>query len=291
MADAVDVAERAGGVRRLENKVAFVTGAARGQGRSHCVRMAEEGADIIAIDICEEVRGTYYPPSTPADLEETVRLVEALGRRIVAAKVDVRNDEALRQLVDEGVSKLGRLDVVSAQAGIGPLPMPAHEIPNDLWQTTVDITLNGSWNTAKVAVPHLIAGGRGGAIIITSTTGCMRGFANLAHHVSAKHAIVGLVRALAVELGVHSIRVNNLAPTTVATDMLLNEGVYNLFCPDKAPNATYEDFVEAGKIMHLLPIPFVESVDISNALVFLASDEARYITGITLPVDAGFTQH
>ncbi len=278
-------------MNRLENKVAFVTGAARGQGRSHCVRMAEEGADIIAIDICEPLPETGYPPSTPADLEETVRQVEALDRRIVYAKADVRDDQALKQVVDDGVAELGRLDIVSAQAGIGGLPMHGHEIPNDLWKTMVDITLTGSWNSVKVAVPHILAGGRGGAIIITSSAASLRGFPNVTHYVAAKHGILGLVRTMAMELGPHSIRVNNLAPTNVGTDMLLNQNAYNLFRPDKAPNATYEEFIEAAKHMHMLPIGHVEAIDVSNALVFLASDEARYITGISLPVDAGFTQH
>jgi SDR family mycofactocin-dependent oxidoreductase len=278
-------------MRRLENKVAFVTGAARGQGRSHCVRMAEEGADIIAIDICAQIPGVFYPLATPADLEETARQVEAAGRRIVFAKADVRDDAALKQVVDDGVAQLGRLDIVSAQAGIGHLPMPAHETPGDLWRTMVDTTLTGSWNAAKVAVPHMIAGGRGGAIVITSSGASLRGFANIADYVASKHGIVGLVRTMAVELGPHNIRVNNLAPTNVGTDMLLNQQTFNLFRPDKAPNATLADFTEVAKTMHVLPIPYVEAIDVSNALVFLASDEARFITGITLPVDAGLTQH
>ncbi len=278
-------------MNRLENKVAFVTGAARGQGRSHCVRLAEEGADIIAIDICEHLPGTEYPPSTPADLEETVCQVEAIDRRIIAAQVDIRDDAALKQVVDDGVAQLGRLDVVSAGAGIGPGPMLAHEIPNELWQVMIDVNLTGSWNTAKVAVPHIIAGGRGGAIVFTSSVASLRALPNMASYNAGKHGVQGLMRTLALELGPHNIRVTNIAPTNVGTPMLLQQGAYNLFRPDKAPNATYEDFVEAAKTMHVLPIPHVEAIDISNALVFLASDEARYITGITLPIDAGFTQH
>jgi SDR family mycofactocin-dependent oxidoreductase len=253
--------------------------------------MAEEGADIIAIDICKELPGVNYKPSTPADLEETASQVEALGRRIVFAQVDVRDDGALRQVVDEGVADLGRLDIVSAQAGISQDPGPLHELPNELWQAMVDVTLTGSWNAAKVAVPHMVAGGRGGAIVITSSVASVRGFANIGGYAAAKHGIHGLVRTLAIELGPHSIRVNNLAPTNVATDMLLHQEAYNLFRPDKAPDATYEDFVEAAKAMHVLPTPYVEAIDISNALIFLASDEARFITGITLPVDAGFSQY
>ncbi len=276
---------------RLENKVAFVTGAARGQGRSHCVRMAEEGADIIAVDICEPMPGVPFKPSTPADLEETARQVEALDRRIVYAKADVRDGAALRKVVDDGVAELGRLDIVSAQAGLSHVPMRMHEISDELWDVMLDTTLTGSWNATKAAIPHMIAGERGGAIIVTSSTASLRAHANIGHYVSSKHGLVGLVRTLAMELGPHNIRVNNIAPTNCATDMLLNQECYNLFRPDKAPNATYEDFVEAAKTMHALPIPHIEPIDVSNALVFLASDEARYITGITLPVDAGSSQH
>lgn len=278
-------------MNRLENKVAFVTGAARGQGRSHCVRMAEEGADIIAVDICEALPGVPYPGATPADLEETARQVEALGRKIVFAQADVRDDAALQRVVDDGVAQLGRLDVVAAQAGLSHVPMQAHEIPNELWQLMIDVTLTGSWNAAKVAAPHIIAGGRGGAIIITSSAASLKGHANIAHYTAAKHGILGLVRSMAVELGPHSIRVMNVAPSNVGTDMLLNQDAYNLFRPDKAPDATFDEFVESARSMHVLPIAYVEPVDVSNAIVFLASDEARYITGTTLPVDGGFTQH
>lgn len=278
-------------MNRLKDKVAFVTGAARGQGRSHCVRMAEEGADIIAIDICEPLPGVPYAAATPEDLEETVRLVEATGRRIIHAKADVRDDAALKRAVDDGVAQLGRLDVVSAQAGLSHVPMKAHEIPNELWQLMVDVTLTGSWNAAKVAAPHIIAGGRGGAIVFTSSAASVKGHANIAHYTAAKHGILGLVRSLAVELGPDRIRVMNVAPSNVGTDMLLNQESYDLFRPDKAPGATFDEFVEAARTMHALPIAYVEPIDISNAVVFLASDEARYITGTTLPVDGGFTQH
>jgi SDR family mycofactocin-dependent oxidoreductase len=278
-------------MHRLENKVAFVTGAARGQGRSHCVRMAQEGADIIALDICDSLPGMNYEPSTPEDLEETARLVRETGRRIVHAIADVRDGEAVKRVVDDGVSQLGRLDVVSAQAGIGQTSMSLTDFPDDHWRVMVDVTLTGSWNAAKAAAPHIIAGGRGGAIVITSSVASVKALANVGPYVAAKHGIHGLVRTLAIELGPHSIRVNNLAPTNVGTDMLLHQQAYNLFRPDKAPNATYEDFLEPAKAMHVLPIPYVEAIDISNALVFLASDEARYITGITLPVDGGFSQY
>ncbi len=291
MSEAVESREEPRGFRRLENKVALITGAARGQGRSHCVRVAEEGADVIAIDVCDAIPGVPYSASTQDDLEETARQVEALDRQIIAAKLDVRDRSELKRVVDDAVAELGRLDVVCAQAGVSGLPMLTHEIPDELWDTMIDITLTGSWNSVKVAVPHMIAGGRGGAIVVTSSVASLRGLGNNAHYVAAKHGLVGLVRSLAGELGRHNIRVNNIAPTNCATDMLLNQDCYNLFRPDKAPHATYEDFVEAAKARHTLPIAHIEPVDVSNALVFLASDEGRFITGITLPIDAGLTQH
>jgi len=277
-------------VGRVEGKVAFITGAARGQGRSHAVRLAQEGADIIAVDLCAPIRGLSYPPSTPDDLAETVSRVEALDRRIVAQQADVRDADALRRVVDDGVAQLGRLDIVAANAGIGSNPFPATDIVPEIWHDMIDITLTGAWNTCRVAVPHMIAGGRGGAIVITSSAASLKGYANIAHYTAAKHALVGLMRTLAAELGPENIRVTNIAPTQVATDMILNDETYKLFCPDKeAP--TREDFAEVSQAMHMLPTPWAEPIDISNALLFLASDEARCITATTLAVDAGVTQH
>lgn len=276
---------------RLTNQVALVTGAARGQGRSHCVRLAEEGADIIAIDVCEAIPGVPYFPATAEDLAETGRLVEALGRRVVTARADVRASKRLRTVIDDAVAELGRLDIVSAQAGISHSPMLLHEVPEDLWHVMLDVTMTGTWNTIRASVPHIVAGGRGGAIVVTSSLASVRGSANVGHYVAAKHGLRGLVRSMSRELGPHSIRVTNLAPTNVATDMLLNEQTYNLFRPELDPNATRADFEEAAKRMHSLPIPFIEPRDVSNALVFLVSDDARYITGITLAIDAGASQH
>lgn len=275
---------------RVEGKVAFVTGAARGQGRSHAVRLAEEGADIIAVDLCAEVRGMGYPAATPDDLAETVGLVEALDRRIVATQADVRDYDALRQALDDGVAQLGRLDIVAANAGIGSLAYAAQDISDEIWQDMIDVNLTGVWHTTKAATSHLVSGGHGGAIVITSSAAGLKGYANIAHYSSAKHGLVGLMRTLAAELGPHNIRVTSIHPTQVATDMILNESTYRLFVPDQE-NPTEDDFRAASQLMHMLPIPWVESVDISNALLFLASDEGRYITAVALPVDAGVTQH
>jgi (+)-trans-carveol dehydrogenase len=271
---------------RVEGKVAFITGAARGQGRSHAVRLAEEGADIIAIDICEAIPENPYPPATEEDLAETVRRVEALDRRIVAEKADVRNFDQLKAVLDRGVAELGRLDIVAANAGISGRFNRSEDIPDDEWSNMLDINLSGVWRTCKAAIPHLKAGGRGGSIILTSSDAGLFAYENISHYVSAKHGMVGLMRTLALELAPDMIRVNSIHPTTVDTPMVNNEAVFKLFRPD-LEHPTQDDFAEAATAMNALPIPWVEAVDISNAVLWLASDEARYVTGVTLPVDAG----
>jgi SDR family mycofactocin-dependent oxidoreductase len=271
---------------RLEGKVAFITGAARGQGRSHAVRLAQEGADIIAIDACEDQPNMPYPGATEQDLDETVRQVEALDRRIVAEKADVRSFEQLKSVVDKGVADLGRLDIVSANAGIGVSPTLAEDLSEEVWSDMLDVNLSGVWRSAKVAIPHIRAGGRGGCIVLTSSAAGLQAYPNAAHYVSAKHGVVGLMRTLALELAPDMIRVNSIHPTQVDTDMIMNEATMRLFRPD-LEHPTREDFAPASQSMNALPIPWVESVDISNALVFLASDEGRYVTGVALPVDAG----
>ncbi|WP_142138648.1 mycofactocin-coupled SDR family oxidoreductase [Acidovorax sp. SLBN-42] len=271
---------------RVEGKVAFITGAARGQGRSHALRLAEEGADIIAIDICEAIPENQYPPATEEDLAETVRQVEALDRRIIAEKADVRNFDQLKAVVDRGVAELGRLDIVSANAGIAGTFNRSEDIPDDQWRNMLDINLSGVWRTCKAAIPHLKAGGRGGSIILTSSDAGLFAYENISHYVSAKHGVVGLMRTLALELAPDMIRVNSIHPTTVNTPMVNNEATFKLFRPD-LEHPTAEDFGQAAMVMNALPIPWVEPIDISNAVLFLASDEARYITGVPLPVDAG----
>lgn len=273
---------------RLDGKVAFITGAARGQGRSHALRLAQEGADIIAVDIAEQMSTVPYAMGTQEDLDETVRQIEALDRRIVARKADVRDGEALRTAVDEGVAELGRLDIVSANAGIFSNGT-ADELTEEQWNDMIEVNLSGVWRTCKVAIPHLRAAG-GGSIIITSSTAGLQGYPNFAHYVSAKHGVVGLMRTLALELAPDMIRVNSVHPTSVDTDMIQNENLYALFAPDLEPNQrTREALGERFQAMNALPIPWVEPVDISNAVLWLASDEARYVTGVTLPVDAGST--
>jgi (+)-trans-carveol dehydrogenase len=270
---------------RVEGKVAFITGAARGQGRSHAIRLAQEGADIIAVDLCAQVESAPYPMSTPEDLAQTVKEVEALDRRIVATQADVRDYGALKAALDDGVAQLGRLDIVSANAGIASYGR-ADELPEQTWQDMIDTNLTGVWHTAKSAIGHLKAGGRGGSIILTSSTAGLKGMENLAHYVAAKHGVVGLMRTLALELAPDMIRVNSVHPTSVNTDMIQNDATYRLFAPDLA-NPTREQVGNRFLATNALPIQWVEPVDISNAVLWLASDESRYVTGVTLPVDAG----
>jgi (+)-trans-carveol dehydrogenase len=269
---------------RVEGKVAFITGAARGQGRSHAITLAREGADIIAVDIAAQIASVPYPMATPQDLAQTVKEVEATGRRIVATQADVRDYDALKQALDEGVAQLGRLDIVSANAGIVSYGR-AEDLAEQTWQDVIDVNLTGEWHAAKAAIPHLRAAG-GGSMILTSSDAGLKPLQNLAHYVAAKHGVIGLMRTLALELAPDFIRVNALAPTTVDTPMVMNEATYRLFRPD-LEHPTAEDMAEASRATNVLPIAWVEPVEISNALLFLASDEARYITGVALPVDAG----
>jgi len=271
---------------RVEGKVAFITGAAREQGRSHAVRLASEGADIIAVDICKPIENVVYPASTPDDLAETVERVEKLGRRIIASEVDVRDYDALESAVDAGVHELGRLDIAVANAGIGNAGNKLHKIPGHIWRDMIDVNLSGVWKSVKAAVPHILAGGRGGSIILTSSVGGMKAHPHTGHYIAAKHGVVGLMRTFAVELGQHSIRVNSVHPTQVNTPMALNDATFRLFAPDKE-NPGPEDFAPVSQMMHTLPVPWVETEDISNAVLFFASDESRYVTGVQLPVDAG----
>jgi (+)-trans-carveol dehydrogenase len=273
---------------RVEGKVAFITGAARGQGRSHAVRLAEEGADIIAVDLCGQIDSVPYGMATPDDLAETAKLVEEQDRRIVAAQADVRDAGQLQAAVEEGLSQFGHIDIVSANAGIVSYA-PAADMDEQTWQDMLDVNLTGVWRTCKAVIPSMIEAGRGGSIILTSSTAGLKGMANIAHYVSAKHGVVGLARTLANELAPHMIRVNTVHPTSVDTPMVGNEATFQLFRPD-LDNPTLDDMKELMLQMNALPVAFVDPRDISNAVLWLASDEARYVTGVALPVDAGALQ-
>jgi SDR family mycofactocin-dependent oxidoreductase len=271
---------------RVAGKVAFITGAARGQGRSHAIRLAQEGADIVVVDLCGQMATVPYKMSTPEDLAETLKEVEALDRRIVASQADVRDYGAVKAALDDGVAQLGRLDIVSANAGIFSLGTMA-DMDEATWQDMIDVNLTGVWHTVKAAIPHLRAAG-GGSVILTSSGAGLKANPNLGHYISAKHGVVGLMRTLALELATDMIRVNSVHPTTVDTDMIQNSAMYELFAPDLPESERTKDALAPrfGEL-NLLPIPWVEPVDVSNAVLWLASDQARYVTGVTLPIDAG----
>jgi SDR family mycofactocin-dependent oxidoreductase len=274
-------------VGRVAGKVAFITGAARGQGREHAIRLAEEGADIIAVDACTDIDGAPYPLATEADLDETAALVEKLKRRIVTAKADVRDVGALGAALQQGIDELGRPDIVIANAGISGSPAPAAMIEEAAWQTMLDINITGVWHTVKVAVPHM-SDGRGGSIVLVSSMLGLRGGGYMAHYASAKHAVVGLMNSLANELAPQWIRVNSIHPGNIQTPMIDNEQFHRTLRPDLAEPT----MADAGQIIgafHMLPVPYFEARAVSHAVLFLASDEAKYITGAALPIDAGAT--
>lgn len=270
---------------RLEGKVALVTGAARGMGRAQAVRFAQEGADVIAVDVCAPVEHSTTPGAAPEDLAETVRLVESLGRKICPFEVDVRDQRALDDAVAKGVEALGRLDVVCATAGISSSG-PAVEMSAERWQTMLDVNLTGVWRTCKAAIPHIVDGGRGGSIVLVSSIAGLRGLVSVGHYTAAKHGVVGLMKSLANELAPHRVRVNTIHPANTRTPMIQNPATMRTFCPG-VENPTQEQFEAGLQSMHLLPVAMIEPEDIANASLFLASDESRYITGVTLPVDAG----
>ncbi len=272
----------------LAGKVALISGAARGQGRSHAVRLAQEGADLILFDVCGPVLDQPgYPPATPADLDETVALATSAGARVHAAQADVRDADAVRSLTDDGVAALGGLDIVLANAGV-VAPAPAAATTTADWHAVVGTNLTGVWFTIAAALPHLTARGSGSIVITSSANGGIKAPPNLVAYAAAKFGVVGIMRTLAQELGPQGIRVNTVHPTAVATLMIHNEPTYRLFAPDVA-EPTEADVAPIFTAFHTLPVPWVQPVDVSNAIIWLCSDEARYVTGVALPVDAGLS--
>jgi (+)-trans-carveol dehydrogenase len=270
----------------LEGKVALVTGAARGQGRSHCLKLAEAGADIIAIDAgAPDPTVTYAMPSL-ADLEETGELVRKTGRRAVIGQADVADWDQMSAAVDAGVAEFGRIDIVCANAGIFTSG-EAWSLPEETWQRMLAVNLTGPWHAAKAAIPTMVEGGRGGSIIITGSTAATKGLPGMAHYAAAKHGVVGLMKTLAIELGPHRIRANVVAPTACGTPMLLNDEIRMLFGGGQMPSE--EDFVARNVETHLIPTPWIQPEDVSDAVLFLASDASKFVTGTVLKVDAGFT--
>jgi SDR family mycofactocin-dependent oxidoreductase len=264
---------------KLDGKVAFITGAARGQGRAHAIRLAREGADIIAVDICAQIGSVGYPMSSRDDLDQTVSEVEALGRRIVAHEVDVRDHDHLQKAFDDGLAEMGPVTIVVANAGIGPGGFTSAE---QQWDEVIGVNLTGVWNTGRVAIPSMISHGQGGAIVITSSTGGLTGSPSdvpgMLGYTAAKHGVIGLMRSWANFLAPHYIRVNSVAPTTVRTPMA-NNGDVSLIVTH-VPEL-------ANSLTNAIPVEAVDAEDVANAVAWLVSDEARYVTGTTLPVDAG----
>jgi (+)-trans-carveol dehydrogenase len=269
----------------LAGQVAVVTGAARGQGRAHALALAREGASIIALDACAPIATVPYPLPTKADLEETAGRAEALGSRVIHGAVDVRDLAEMEQFIGHAVADLGRLDIVCANAGIST-PSPTLEMTEETWQTTIDINLTGVWKTCKATVPHIVAGNRGGSVIITSSAATVMISGNIAHYTAAKHGLIGFMRVLAKELAPHRIRVNTLHPAGVRTPMIYNEPMYRLFRPD-LENPGKEDFEAAARSHNALGVPAVEPEDVSAAVVYLAAPSGRYVTGSTFMLDAG----
>jgi len=274
-------------VGTLQGKVAFITGAGRGQGRSHALRLAQEGADIIALDVCADAVETVpYGLATSADLEETVALVEATGRRIVAAEADVRDLGQVQKVVDAGLGELGRIDIVSANAGVGSWSV-SWEMSEQLWKDMIDVNLTGVFHTVRAALPSMVERGEGGSVVLTSSTAGLIGYQHTAHYTAAKHGVLGLMKVLAQELAPHHIRVNAVCPTTVNTPLVVNDATFELFAPDVA-NPGPDDVREAFAALNAMPdVPWIEPSDVSDAVAWLSSDAARYVTGIALPIDAG----
>ena len=264
---------------KLDGQVAFITGAARGQGRAHAVRMAQEGADIIGIDICQQIESVGYQMSKPDDLDETVRQVEALGQRMVALEADVRDVDALQEAFDTGVAELGPVTIVVANAGIGPSGAASAQTQ---WDEVLAVNLTGVWNTGRVSIPAMVENGKGGSIILTSSTGGITGspsdVAGMLGYTAAKHGVIGLMRSWANHLAPRFIRVNVVAPTTVRTPMARDGNVAEII--EHVPEL-------ALSLTNAMPVEAVDPVDVSNAILWLVSDEARYITGTVVPVDAG----
>lgn len=270
---------------RLAGKVAFITGGARGQGRAHALRFAEEGADIVVVDACTQIETVPYALATTEDLEETVRLVKERGTSVIGVQADVRDLSSLEHAHHLALEQFGKIDILVANAGVGSFGGAA-EITERQWQDVIDIDLTGVWKTARTVIPAMRDRVEGGSLILTSSVAGLVAFLNLAHYTAAKHGVVGLMRALAAELAPHNIRVNSIHPTTVDTPMIDNVETRELFLPG-VDNPSREVASELMKGLNALPVPWIEDIDVSNAALWLASDEARYVTGVALPIDAG----
>jgi SDR family mycofactocin-dependent oxidoreductase len=269
---------------RFDGKVVLITGGARGQGRSHALKFAQEGADVAFCDIASQLDTVPYPMSKPDDLQETVRLVEDLDRRCLGVTADVRDRGQLDAFAEQARTELGRIDFLLANAGIFSFSTVA-DMPDSTWQEMIDTNLTGVFHAMRSVLPAMLEQGYG-RIVATSSMAGKTGMANIAHYCAAKWGVIGLVKSLAQEVAANGITVNAVCPTSVDTTMIQNEAAYKLFLPDVAAPSR-EDAAPAFQSLNAIPVPWVETVDISNAMAFLCSDEARYITGETLAVAAG----
>jgi (+)-trans-carveol dehydrogenase len=271
---------------KLEARVALISGGARGQGRSHALTLAKEGADIIVFDICKQISSVEIAMARKSDLEETADMVRKTGRKVVAMEGDVRDTASLRDVVDAGLKQLGKIDIVVANAGILSFG-PTEALPDDVWDDMIAVNLTGVYKTVRAALPSMIERKKGGSIVLTSSTAALRPYANHIHYVAAKHGVTGIMRALAHEMAKHQIRVNCVAPAACHTDFIINPTVFQLFTGNG--NISEEDAIPAFKTLNLMDEPWIYPQDVSNAIAWLVSDEARFVTGITLPVDLGLT--
>ena len=268
---------------KLDGRVALITGGARGQGRSHARTLAAEGADIVIGDICESFPHTSYPGSTHADMQESVKLIEELDRRCVAVQTDVSTSDGARRLTEAAISEFGKIDILVINHGIVAGGVPTWELEEDQWDEELRVNLKGVWLMCKYVVPYMIERARGSIVMTASAAGLM-GYSNITHYTAAKHGVVGITRALANETAKLGIRVNAVCPTAVDSPMMDNEWAFSLF---GGPGGTREDQLAGTRSLNAQPVPLIAMQDVSNMVLFLASDDSRYITGLVHPVDAG----
>jgi len=272
---------------RFQDQVVFITGAARGMGRSHALAFAREGARLVVCDACKQYSSVPYPLATPEELAGLAHEIEMLGRPVIASQTDVTDLAAMQELAERARSELGSIDIVVANAGLYSFA-PSWELSEQQWDETVNVDLKGVWITCKVSIPQMLPR-RSGKIICIASTAAQKGMPNLAHYVAAKHGVIGLVKTLAFELAPYNINVNAVCPTSVDTTMCRNQALYDLFAGGPGPQATYEHFLEIMNLLNLFPDRnLLPPEAISAAVLWLASDEARHLTGVALPVDAGY---
>jgi (+)-trans-carveol dehydrogenase len=273
---------------RLTNKVALISGVARGQGRSHALRLVSEGVSVIGFDGLCTYDTVPYKQATREDLDETVRLVKEAGGKVYAGRADVRERGEIERIIKEVTAEVGPIDIVIANAGIGINSRPFWEVSQQEWDDVIGVCLTGVWNTVSAAVPSMIAAGNGGSVVITSSAAAIKAAPQLSAYIAAKTGVIGMMRSMASDLAPHRIRINCIAPTAVPTDFVLNDRLYQIFSPN-SPEPNLEDAKKVMRAMHPLGEPWVEPRDVSAAVAYLASDEARYVSGIVLPVDLGLS--